>query len=237
VSFSSSALCLAQWARSAPPSALRRLVASGLFLSALGDLLLEIGLFLAGLVAFLLADVAYALAFLSVTRRPATRPRSTTTATLARAIPFALYGAASWLFLSDGRHGRQATPLRGEANNGFGSLPLRRRAPTLAVLGDAQDLAQGRRLLRRGCAHSEMVQDAVDGEGVGDEREDAHALTAAVADERIDLVPPPRARRRRAYSKSSVRAHIFADGESGAGCNPARRPASRRSTMESSCGA
>jgi uncharacterized membrane protein YhhN len=85
-------LCLAVWTRTGPPSALRRLVAAGLFLSALGDLLLEIGLFLAGLVAFLLAHVVYAVAFSSVTRRPA----------LARAAPFALYGALAWLFLRPG---------------------------------------------------------------------------------------------------------------------------------------
>jgi uncharacterized membrane protein YhhN len=86
------ALCLAVWVRMGTPSALRRLVASGLFLSALGDLLLEIGLFLAGLVAFLLAHVAYAVAFLSVTRR----------LSLVRAIPFALYGALFWLYLRPG---------------------------------------------------------------------------------------------------------------------------------------
>jgi uncharacterized membrane protein YhhN len=89
------ALCLAVWTRLGPPSALRRLVAGGLVLSALGDLLLEIGLFLAGLVAFLLAHVAYAVAFLSVTRR----------LSLARAIPFALYGALFWLYLRPGLGG------------------------------------------------------------------------------------------------------------------------------------
>ncbi len=94
------ALCLAVWARRGPPSALRRLVSSGLLVSALGDLFLEIGLFLAGLVAFLLAHVAYAVAFFSVTRRPS----------LVRAIPFALYGALFWLYLRP-RLGALAGPV------------------------------------------------------------------------------------------------------------------------------
>jgi hypothetical protein len=34
------------------------------------------------------------------------------------------------------------------------------------VFGDAQDLAQGRRLVRLGCAEPEVVQDAVDGEDI-----------------------------------------------------------------------
>ena len=65
---------------------------------------------------------------------------------------------------------------------GFGSLPLRRHAPTLGLLGDAQDLARGRGLARYGRAEAEVVEDAADGEGVGDEGDDAHALAAAGAE-------------------------------------------------------
>jgi len=59
-----------------------RLIALGLGLSAAGDLLLERPSgFLAGLVAFLLAHIAYAAAFVGESRAPA----------LARALPFAAY--------------------------------------------------------------------------------------------------------------------------------------------------
>src|SRR5947208_2556833 len=71
---------------------------------------------------------------------------------------------------------------------GFGSLPLRRHAPTLGLLGDAQDLARGRGLARYGRAEAEVVEDAADGEGVGHEGDDAHALAAAGAGEWIHLV-------------------------------------------------
>ena len=61
--------------------------------------------------------------------------------------------------------------------------------PTLPVLGDAEDLASGRRgpvLLRR--AQSEVVEDSVDGVLIAHEGEDAHALAATETDERIHLV-------------------------------------------------
>ena len=59
-----------------------RLVATGLGLSALGDVLLEFpGLFVAGLGAFLCAHVCYIAAFLTETRRPA----------LLRALPFLVW--------------------------------------------------------------------------------------------------------------------------------------------------
>ena len=64
----------------------------------------------------------------------------------------------------------------------------RRHAPTLGLLGDAQDLAQGRGLARLGRAEAEVVEDAADGEGVGHEGDDAHALAAAGAEEWIHLV-------------------------------------------------
>jgi hypothetical protein len=38
----------------------------------------------------------------------------------------------------------------GAVKDEFGSLPLRRHAPALAVLGDTQALAQGRRFFRFG---------------------------------------------------------------------------------------
>jgi alkenylglycerophosphocholine hydrolase len=85
-------LCLAAGVASRATGALSRLVVAGLLLSAAGDLLLELGRFLPGLAAFLAAHVAYALAFLSETRRPA----------LGRSIPFALYGIAVFLFLLPG---------------------------------------------------------------------------------------------------------------------------------------
>jgi uncharacterized membrane protein YhhN len=62
----------------------RRLgVLTGLLFSAAGDVLLEVGRFLPGLVAFLLAHVAYTAAFLSDMKKPA----------LFRALPFAVWGA------------------------------------------------------------------------------------------------------------------------------------------------
>ncbi len=83
-------LALAAWVMAAAPTGFGRLVAAGLLFSALGDLLLELGLFLPGLVAFLGAHLAYLVAFLHVERRPA----------LARALPFAAWG--SWPSWSSG---------------------------------------------------------------------------------------------------------------------------------------
>jgi hypothetical protein len=57
------------------------------------------------------------------------------------------------------------------------------------MLGDAENLASWRRgpvLLRR--AQSEVVEDPVDGVLIAHEGEDAHALAATDADERIHLV-------------------------------------------------
>ncbi|EYB67969.1 hypothetical protein DEIPH_ctg030orf0005 [Deinococcus phoenicis] len=68
------AALLAVWVwRAAPPGLVRRWLALGLGLGALGDLLLEWpgDLFVPGLLAFLLAHLAYLRGFLTGTRRPA----------------------------------------------------------------------------------------------------------------------------------------------------------------------
>jgi alkenylglycerophosphocholine/alkenylglycerophosphoethanolamine hydrolase len=70
-----------------------RALAAGLFLSALGDVLLELpGRFLAGLAAFLAAHVAYTVAF--VRDAPVLRPW--------RAVPFAAWLLAAFLGLRSG---------------------------------------------------------------------------------------------------------------------------------------
>ena len=77
-------LVLAQAVAAAPGRAfaLRRGIFIGLLLSAAGDVLLELDLFLPGLLAFLAAHVAYVVAFLSDTRAAAPL----------RALPFAIWG-------------------------------------------------------------------------------------------------------------------------------------------------
>lgn len=64
------------------PAAIRRGVFLGLLFSAAGDVLLELDLFLAGLLAFLAAHLAYLVAFLSDTRAAAPL----------RLVPFAIWG-------------------------------------------------------------------------------------------------------------------------------------------------
>jgi len=83
---------------------------------------------------------------------------------------------------SRGRGPRSGNPGR------LRSVPACRHSPTLARLGDAEDLASGRGpvLLRR--AEAEVLEDSPDGELIGHEGEDAHALAAARADERIHVV-------------------------------------------------
>jgi uncharacterized membrane protein YhhN len=93
-------LCLVAGVASRGAGALSRLVVVGLLLSGVGDVLLEVGRFVPGLAAFLVAHVAYALAFLSETRRAAP----------AWAVGFALYGIAVFLFLLPGL-GAQAGPV------------------------------------------------------------------------------------------------------------------------------
>ncbi|MWV13009.1 lysoplasmalogenase [Pseudomonas sp. R-28-1W-6] len=66
-------IALLLWLRTAPASTYRRWIGSGLLLSLAGDLLLEwpADLFVFGLGAFLLAHLAYLLAYLGACRRPA----------------------------------------------------------------------------------------------------------------------------------------------------------------------
>jgi uncharacterized membrane protein YhhN len=82
-------LCLAAAVAAQRRDPLARAVTVGLLLSAVGDALLEGGLFLPGLLAFLGAHVAYAAGFLLDTRRLA----------LLRALPFAAWGVAIYAFL------------------------------------------------------------------------------------------------------------------------------------------
>lgn len=86
------ALALAAWVilRDGRPTS--GLTAAGLALSAAGDLLLERGRFLPGLVAFLGAHLAYVAAFLAAERRPA----------LARAVPFVAWGLGVLSLLRSG---------------------------------------------------------------------------------------------------------------------------------------
>ena len=94
------ALALAAWVGLRCRQPLGRLSATGLLLSALGDVLLEAGRFLPGLFAFLAAHVAYVAAFLSVARRPA----------LARALPFLAWGAGAFALIRPGL-GAMAFPV------------------------------------------------------------------------------------------------------------------------------
>jgi alkenylglycerophosphocholine/alkenylglycerophosphoethanolamine hydrolase len=82
-------LCLAAAVAALRRDPLARAVTLGLVLSAVGDALLEGGLFLPGLLAFLGAHVAYATGFFLDTRRPA----------LLRALPFAAWGALIYALL------------------------------------------------------------------------------------------------------------------------------------------
>lgn len=88
------ALCLASWVAGGGRGWTARWFALGLLLSAAGDGLLEYSpaFFLAGLVAFLGAHLAYIAGFLIETRPPA----------LARAVPFALWGALGYLAMRPG---------------------------------------------------------------------------------------------------------------------------------------
>jgi alkenylglycerophosphocholine hydrolase len=81
-------LGMAWWVLRAPRSAYRNRIAVGLLLSAVGDVAIELN-FIAGLVAFLFAHVAYTAAFLSDTRRPC----------WARAVPVAAYAAGFTILL------------------------------------------------------------------------------------------------------------------------------------------
>lgn len=87
-------LCLAAWTAAAGRGAAARPLCFGLLLSALGDGLLEASpcLFLAGLLAFLGAHVAYTVGFVLETRRPS----------LLRGVPFALWAAFGYLAMRAG---------------------------------------------------------------------------------------------------------------------------------------
>jgi uncharacterized membrane protein YhhN len=82
---------MAWWVLRSPRSAYRNRIAVGLLLSAVGDVAIERH-FVAGLVAFLFAHVAYSAAFLSDTWR----------ARWARAVPVAAYAAGFTLLLWPG---------------------------------------------------------------------------------------------------------------------------------------
>jgi uncharacterized membrane protein YhhN len=73
-------------------SLLARAVIGGLIVSSVGDVLLERGLFIPGLLAFLVAHLAYVAGFWSDSRRPA----------WLRALPFALWGVTFFEFLAPG---------------------------------------------------------------------------------------------------------------------------------------
>ena len=93
-------LALAAWVATRCREPFARLTTVGLVLSAIGDLQLERGLFLPGLLAFLAAHVAYVAAFLSTDRRPA----------IGRALPFLAWGLAAFVLLRPGL-GPMALPV------------------------------------------------------------------------------------------------------------------------------
>ena len=86
------ALALAGWVALQCPRSLGRLTVAGLVLSSIGDVLLEAGHFLPGVLAFLAAHVAYVAAFVSADRRPA----------LGRALPFLVWGLGAFALLRAG---------------------------------------------------------------------------------------------------------------------------------------
>ncbi len=94
------ALLLALWVAGRNGDRLGRCLASGLVLSAAGDVLLELGTFLPGLLAFLCAHLAYTAGF--VVAAPRLAP--------ARALPFLAFGVSVFLVLRPGL-GAMAVPV------------------------------------------------------------------------------------------------------------------------------
>ncbi len=94
------ALALAAWVATRCREPQARFTSAGLVLSAIGDLQLERGLFLPGLLAFLAAHVAYVAAFLSVDRRLVP----------GRSLPFLAWGLTAFLLLRPGL-GPMAVPV------------------------------------------------------------------------------------------------------------------------------
>jgi len=93
-------LALAAWVCVSSTRPGGRWVVAGLLTSALGDVLLERDLFLAGLVAFLTAHLAYIAAFVTAERRRA----------LARLLPFLVWGALAFGVMRSGL-GRLTLPV------------------------------------------------------------------------------------------------------------------------------
>lgn len=93
-------LVLAAWVLASTRSRDGRLIAAGLLASAVGDVVLDLGIFLPGLGAFLVAHLFYIAGFVAVTRAPR----------WGRAIPAALYGAAALAGLWSGL-GAMAAPV------------------------------------------------------------------------------------------------------------------------------
>jgi len=93
-------LALALWVAARNRTWPGRLVTTGLLLSALGDLVLETGRFLPGLVAFLAAHVAYVAAFVTDERR----------LRLGLLVPFAAWSAGAFGLLRPGL-GELALPV------------------------------------------------------------------------------------------------------------------------------
>jgi alkenylglycerophosphocholine/alkenylglycerophosphoethanolamine hydrolase len=94
------ALALAAWVFLRCPRLPGRLTAAGLVLSAIGDVVLQAGHFLPGLLAFLSAHLAYVAAFLSSDHRP----------TPGRALPFLAWGLGAFSLLRPGL-GAMALPV------------------------------------------------------------------------------------------------------------------------------
>jgi uncharacterized membrane protein YhhN len=93
-------LALSTWVTVRSREPLGRLVAVGLLLSSLGDVLLETGRFLPGLAAFLAAHLAYIAGFVAADRRSVP----------ARALPFLAWGMAALAVIGPGL-GRLAGPV------------------------------------------------------------------------------------------------------------------------------